>query len=42
MFVNVPIGIAAFILTPILIDESRAQLKDRRLDVLGSCAYCNC
>jgi MFS family permease len=36
MFVNVPIGIAAFILTPILIDESRAQLKDRRLDVLGA------
>ena len=36
MFVNVPIGIAAFILTPILIDESRAQLKDRRLDILGA------
>jgi EmrB/QacA subfamily drug resistance transporter len=36
MFVNVPIGIAAIILTPILIDESRAQLEDRRLDVLGA------
>jgi EmrB/QacA subfamily drug resistance transporter len=36
MFVNVPIGIAAFILTPILIDESRAELEDRRLDILGA------
>ncbi|MBA2678988.1 MAG: MFS transporter [Ktedonobacteraceae bacterium] len=36
MFVNVPIGIAAIILTPILINESRAQLEDRRLDVFGA------
>lgn len=36
MFVNVPLGIASIILTPILLDESRAQLKDRRLDIFGA------
>lgn len=36
MFVNVPIAIASIILTPILLDESRAHLTDRRLDVFGA------
>jgi MFS family permease len=36
IFFNVPIGIAAFILTPIIIDESRVQLEGRRLDVLDA------
>jgi EmrB/QacA subfamily drug resistance transporter len=36
MFVNVPIGFVALALTPLLLAESRAQLKQRRLDVLGA------
>ncbi len=36
MFVNVPIGIASIVLTPALLSESRAQIMDRRIDVLGA------
>jgi EmrB/QacA subfamily drug resistance transporter len=36
MFVNVPIGIAALALTPLLLTESRVQSVQRRLDVLGA------
>lgn len=36
MFVNVPIGIAAVIVTPIVLRESRAEMEQRRIDVLGA------
>ncbi len=36
MFVNVPIGIATVLATPIVLRESRAQVEQRRVDVLGA------
>ncbi|GAC1363112.1 MAG: DHA2 family efflux MFS transporter permease subunit [Ktedonobacteraceae bacterium] len=36
MFVNVPIGIASILLAPLLLSESRAQVVQHRLDVLGA------
>jgi EmrB/QacA subfamily drug resistance transporter len=36
MFVNVPLGIAAVIATPFLLRESRANVEQRRVDVLGA------
>ena len=35
-FVNVPVGIAIFALTPTLISEGRTEGGDRRVDVLGA------
>jgi EmrB/QacA subfamily drug resistance transporter len=36
LFVNTPIGIAAALLAPILIDESRAEVEHRRFDIGGA------
>ncbi|MBA2682662.1 MAG: MFS transporter [Ktedonobacteraceae bacterium] len=36
MFVNVPLGVATIILTPFVLQESRAQRGQRRVDVLGA------
>jgi EmrB/QacA subfamily drug resistance transporter len=36
LFVNVPIGIAAILLTPMLVAESRAELRRRGFDVPGA------
>jgi len=36
MFVNAPLGVAALILTPFVLPESRAQIEQRRIDVLGA------
>src|SRR4051794_40194245 len=35
-FVNVPVGIAAIALAPVLLDESRAALAHRHFDALGA------
>ena len=35
-FINVPVGIAAIVLTPVLLRESRADLAHRHLDVAGA------
>src|SRR6266446_2243514 len=35
-FINVPIGVAAIALTPVLLRESRADLPHRHFDVLGA------
>jgi EmrB/QacA subfamily drug resistance transporter len=35
-FVNVPVGVAAIALTPVLLEESRASLGHRRFDVAGA------
>src|SRR3954470_21388789 len=35
-FVNVPVGIAAMLLAPVLLDESRADLANRHFDVPGA------
>jgi EmrB/QacA subfamily drug resistance transporter len=35
-FINVPVGIAAIVLTPILLRESRAQLPHRHFDFAGA------
>jgi EmrB/QacA subfamily drug resistance transporter len=37
-FVNVPVGIAAALLAPVLLDESRADLGHRHFDVRGAAA----
>ena len=36
MFVNAPLGVAAIILTPFVLQESRVQIEQRRIDVLGA------
>ncbi len=36
MFVNVPIGITAALVAPLLLHESRAQVEQRRVDVFGA------
>ncbi len=36
LYVNTPIGIAAALLAPILIDESRADVEHRRFDIAGA------
>ena len=35
-FINVPVGIAAIVLTPLLLRESRADLEHRHFDVAGA------
>src|ERR1044071_9461383 len=35
-FVNVPVGVAAIVLTPFLLRESRAELDHRHFDVAGA------
>ena len=35
-FVNVPVGIAAFLLTPVFVRESRRETAERRFDPLGA------
>ena len=35
-FVNVPVGVLVFALTPIFVPESRAELRDRRFDAAGA------
>ncbi len=35
-FVNVPIGVAAIVITPMLVDESHAELGHRRFDIPGA------
>jgi len=35
-FINVPVGVAAIALTPVLLRESRAQLQHRHFDVAGA------
>jgi EmrB/QacA subfamily drug resistance transporter len=35
-FVNVPVGVLVFALTPIFVPESRAEMRDRRFDVAGA------
>src|SRR6478735_7945796 len=37
-FVNVPVGIVAALLAPLLLDESRAELEHRHFDVAGATA----
>jgi EmrB/QacA subfamily drug resistance transporter len=37
-FINVPVGIAAIVLAPLLLRESRAELADRHFDVAGATA----
>lgn len=36
MFVNVPIGVIVVLITPLILRESRAQMEQRRVDVLGA------
>lgn len=36
MFVNVPIGVAAILAAPVVLRESRAQVEQRRIDVVGA------
>ena len=38
LFVNVPIGIAAILITPMLVAESRAEIARRRFDLPGAAA----
>jgi EmrB/QacA subfamily drug resistance transporter len=35
-FVNVPVGVLVFALTPIFVPESRAEMRDRRFDAAGA------
>src|SRR5213083_789927 len=35
-FINVPVGVAAILLAPVLLDESRADLADRHFDLPGA------
>ena len=35
-FINVPVGAAAIVLTPVLLHESRAELRHRHFDVAGA------
>ena len=35
-FINVPVGVAAIALTPVLLRESRAELPHRRFDIAGA------
>ena len=35
-FINVPVGVAAIVLTPVLLRESRAELRHRHFDVAGA------
>jgi EmrB/QacA subfamily drug resistance transporter len=37
-FINVPVGVAAIVLTPLLLRESRAELANRHFDVAGATA----
>jgi EmrB/QacA subfamily drug resistance transporter len=37
-FINVPVGVAAIVLAPLLLRESRAELADRHFDVAGATA----
>jgi EmrB/QacA subfamily drug resistance transporter len=37
-FINVPVGVAAIVLTPLLLRESRADLAHRHFDVIGATA----